>query len=72
MPFNPKINSTRVFKDFAEGNRSESCDERHIWINIIALRDEAVLYLEVASTRFSAIKLIATKVMIMGLIITLN
>ena len=59
MPWDPMSDLDKVFKDFAEGNRSESCSDRHIWINIISLRDEAVLYMEVASTRFAAVKLIA-------------
>lgn len=48
-----------IFQDFVEGNRSESCSDRHLWINVIALRDEAVLYMEVASTRLAAMKIMA-------------
>jgi hypothetical protein len=59
MPWDETSDADRVFKDFAEGNRSESCSDRHLWINVIALRDEAVLYMEVASTRFAAVKLVA-------------
>ena len=59
MPWNETMDTDRVYKDFVEGNRSESCSDRHLWINVVALRDEAVLYMEVASTRFAAIRLIA-------------
>ena len=59
MPWDPMSDAARVFQDFAEGNRSQSCSERHMWINVIALRDQAVLYLEVASSRFSAMKMVA-------------
>lgn len=48
-----------IFQDFVKGNRSESCSDRHLWINVIALRDEAVLYMEVASTRLAAMKIMA-------------
>jgi hypothetical protein len=69
MPWDPQSGDDRVFKDFAEGNRSESCSERHLWISIIALRDEAVLYMEVASTRFAATRLIGGHIILLALMI---
>jgi hypothetical protein len=39
-----------------------------MWINIIALRDEAIVYMEVAATRFAAVKLIGGSITL-GIII---
>jgi hypothetical protein len=73
MSWDP-VTEEEVFQDFVEGNRSSSCSQRHLWINIIALRDEAVVYLEVASTRFAAYKLIAATqvVLTLNLILSFN
>ena len=36
------------------GDRTEDCIERNLWINVIALEDNADVYLEISSVRFSA------------------
>ena len=46
-----------TFTDYYKGNNTDFCKERHLWINIVALRPNATAHMQVAAVTFGAMSL---------------